>query len=85
MVKKLSCVSCGSLKGFPHTFTTPTLMGYSAMQDNNLFVTITSPLASSQPRRHITQWCGVKGTEVDQSCFNDPVKWIKARASEPPS
>ena len=23
MVKKLSCVSCGSLKRFPHTFTTP--------------------------------------------------------------
>ena len=22
MVKKLSCVSCGSLKRFPHTFTT---------------------------------------------------------------
>ena len=41
--------------------------------------------AFSQPRRHITQWCGVKGTEVDQSCFNDPVKWIKARVSELPS
>ena len=23
MVKKPSCVSCGSLKRFPHTFTTP--------------------------------------------------------------
>jgi hypothetical protein len=26
MVKKLSCVSCGSLKRFPHTFTTQSLM-----------------------------------------------------------
>ena len=25
-----------------------------------------------------------KGTEVDQSCFNDPVKWIKDQVSEPP-
>ena len=25
MVKKLSCVSCGSLKHFPHTFTTAKL------------------------------------------------------------
>ena len=30
-------------------------------------------------------WYGVRGTEVDQSCFNDPVKWIKAWVSEPPS
>ena len=44
MAKNLSCVSHGSLKRFPHTFTIPTLMGYSAMQDNNLSVTITSPL-----------------------------------------
>ena len=29
--------------------------------------------------RHATCscWYGVKGTEVDQSCFNDPVIWIK--------
>ena len=29
MVKKLSCVSCGSLKRFPHTFTTGRLAGNS--------------------------------------------------------
>ena len=26
MVKKLSCVSCGSLKRFPHTFTSSSLL-----------------------------------------------------------
>ena len=28
MVKKLSCVSCGSLKRFPHTFTSSSLQSY---------------------------------------------------------
>ena len=27
------------------------------------------------PRRNTNEY-GVKETEVDQSCFNDPVKWI---------
>ena len=36
---------------------------------------------ASHPRRLTNQY-GVKETEVDQSCFNDLVKWIKARVSE---
>ena len=38
---------------------------------------------SSHIRRHTNRWYGLKGTKVDQSCFNDPIKWIKARVSEP--
>ena len=30
--------------------------------------------SSSHARCHTTPWYGVKGTKVDQSCFNDPVK-----------
>ena len=33
MVKKLSCVSCGSLKRFPHTFTTLSLTSVHAQFD----------------------------------------------------
>ena len=32
MVKKLSCNSCGSLKRFPHTFTTVSTSGLSMVQ-----------------------------------------------------
>ena len=32
---------------------------------------------SSHPRGHATRSYGIKGTEVDQSCFINPVKWIK--------
>ena len=38
---------------------------------------------SSHIRRHTNRWYGVKGTKVDQSCFNDSVKWTKALVSEP--
>ena len=38
---------------------------------------------SSHIRRHTNRWYGVKGTKVDQSCFNELVKWIKALVSEP--
>ena len=34
-------------------------------------------LVSSHPMCHAICWYGVKGTEVDQSCFINPVKWIK--------
>ena len=47
------------------------VMGYSIMQGNNLSVAIAS---TSHPRGDTTSWYGVKGTEVDQSCFNDPAK-----------
>ena len=29
---------------------------------------------SSHIRRHTNRWYGLKGTKVDQSCLNDPVK-----------
>ena len=29
-------------------------------------------------------WYGVRGAEVDHSCFNDPVKWIKSMYPNPP-
>ena len=50
------------------------------MQGNNQSVAIAS---TSNPRQHTIRCYGVKGTEVDQSCFNDPVKWIKVQVSEP--
>ena len=37
MVKKLSCVSCGSLKRFPHTFTTVT---QCIMRSNTFFCSV---------------------------------------------
>ena len=43
MVKKLSCVSCGSLKRFPHTFTIVTQDQY----DNFLFFPRISPVKVS--------------------------------------
>ena len=50
------------------------------MQGNNQSVAIAS---TSNPRQHTIRCYGVKGTEVDQSCFNDPVKWINVQVSEP--
>ena len=42
MVKKLSCVSCGSLKRFPHTFTT---VGGFGMENSNFGLQRTNPFA----------------------------------------
>ena len=36
MVKKLSCVSCGSLKRFPHTFTNSTYLEATHIENNDI-------------------------------------------------
>ena len=67
----------------------------SSQIDSSTKTSVLLPLLSTQifsaiylhmPKTpYCTRWYGVKGTKVDQSCFNDPVKWIKAQVSEPPS
>ena len=52
------------------------------MQGNDLSIAMVSTLRHPHTQDIIQQY-GVKGTEVDQSCFNDPVKWIKIQVSEP--
>ena len=52
MVKKLSCVSCGSLKRFPHTFT------------NVGQPTILEPLPSVEPERITSQFNELQMNEI---------------------
>ena len=54
----------------------------NSMQGNDLSVDIASSLWHPHTQDAIQRY-GVKGTKVDQSYFNAPVKWIKAWVSEP--
>ena len=61
------------------------VMGYSAMRGNDLSVTSTWTLGHPHTQ-DATPPVGMGLGEpryVDQSCFNDPVKWIKVWVSEP--
>ena len=66
-------------------FLTP-LVQCSGVKNGQKFLDIIyghSPRVLQITFKFTTRWYGFKGTKVDQSCFNDPVKWIKTRVSEP--